>query len=136
MDNGEVIPGLNEQWTLGGAKLFEWIAGFAAFMIVAEVVFGGASGRVMPQLLVTWIVTTFGLAGLRRRFPDEERGMRNFCMTSLGIAPPGIPTPASIQPYWSGCRVRSLPPKCQMVEQELDKILDEAAEAGSEKVVQ
>lgn len=60
----------------------------------------------MPQLLIIMVTTTFSLAGIRKRFPDEERGVRNSVMSSLGIEPPGIPAPSGIQPYWSGAPLR------------------------------
>ena len=107
MDNGEVIPGLNEDWTLGGAKLAEWIAGFMMFIVAAELLFDNV-GRNMPQLMMIWIGTTFGMAAVRRVFPDEERGIRNACLTAVGVEPPGIPAPATIQPYWSGAPVREM----------------------------
>jgi hypothetical protein len=107
MDNGEVIPGLDEDWTLGGAKLAEWIAGFMMFIIASELLFDNI-GRNMPQLLIIWVSTTFGLAAVRRSFPDEERGIRNSAMTAMGLPPPGIPSPAQLQPYWSGAPLRVL----------------------------
>ncbi|RIL06145.1 MAG: hypothetical protein DCC75_11090 [Proteobacteria bacterium] len=107
MDNGEVIPGLNEDWTLGGAKLFEWIAGFTMLIVCSELLFDNV-GRHMPHLLIIWVTTTFSLAALRRTFPDEERGIRNFCLTTVGIEPPDIPAPASLQPYWSGAPKRAM----------------------------
>lgn len=107
MDNGEVIPGLNEDWTLGGAKLFEWIAGFMMFIIASELFFTNI-GRNMPYLMIIWVTSTFGLAGIRRAFPDEERGIRNYCMTAMGMPPPGIPAPSALQPYWSGAPMRQM----------------------------
>ena len=62
----------------------------------------------MPILVGIMIGTTSGLAGLRKAFPDEERGIRNLMMVSLGFAPPGIPKPAAIQPVWSGAPMREL----------------------------
>ena len=107
MDNGEVIPGLNEDWTLGGAKFHEWIAGLMMFLIASELFFDNI-GRNMPYLLMIWVGTTFALAGIRRCFPDEERGIRNYCMTAVGMPPPGIPAPSMLQPYWSGAPMRGL----------------------------
>lgn len=107
MDNGEVIPGLNEDWTLGGAKVFEWIAGFMMFIIASELFFTNL-GRNMPYLMIIWVSSTFGLAALRRVFPDEERGIRNFFMTAMGMQPPDIPAPAALQPYWSGGPLRAI----------------------------
>ena len=107
MDNGEEIPGLNEDWMFAGAKLFEWIAGFMALLITSEVFVSNAS-RSMPLLVMVMVGTTFGLASLRRGFPDEERGVRNLVMITLGFEPPGIPKPAQIQPLWSAAPVREL----------------------------
>ena len=121
MDNGEVIPGLNESWTLGGAKLNEWIAGFMMFIISSELFFNPV-GKHMPQLMATFIITTFSLAALRRSFPDEERGIRNSAMTAMGLPPPGIPAPAPIQPYWSGAPVRDLPPMCDYLRLGLERL--------------
>jgi hypothetical protein len=121
MDNGEVIPGLNEDWTLGGAKLFEWIAGFMMFIIASELIFANL-GRNMPYLMIIWVTSTFGLAALRRTFPDEERGIRNFCMTSMGMPPPGIPAPAIIQPYWSGAPKRGLHGECEYTRLGLEEV--------------
>ena len=121
MDNGEVIIGLNEPWTLGGAKLNEWIAGFTVFLIAAEVVFNPVTKH-MPHLMITWVMTTFGLAALRRSFPDEERGIRNFFCTAVGVAPIGIPAPAQLQPYWSGAPVKALNPECDYTRLELEKV--------------
>lgn len=123
MDNGEVIMGLNEEWTLGGAKLGEWIGGFMMFIIAQELFFGNI-GRNMPWLMLIWVTTTFGLAGLRRSFPDEERGIRNAAMTAAGFAPPGIPTPASLQPYWSGAPLRRLKKETILVQLGLEDIID------------
>jgi hypothetical protein len=131
VDNGEVIPGLNEEWTLGGAKLFEWIAGFMMFIIASELFFTN-TGRAMPQLMMIWMATTFGLAALRRTVPDEERGVRNKVMTALGIAPPGIPAPASLQPYWSGAPMRHMKKDSLFVELQLDVVLD-TTEDGKER---
>jgi len=107
-DNGNVIPGLNEDWTLLGAKLNEWIAGVTAFFI--SQVFFTKPATAMPLLLLIMLVTTVGLATLRKRFPDEEKGMRNYFCTLIGVPPPGIPLPSSMQPLWSGAPNRQLNP--------------------------
>ena len=109
MDDGYVIPGLNEDWTLGGAKLFEWIAGLCMSLCFSEV-FLTKMARQMPMLGAILLGTTFGLAALRRQFPDEERGVRNFCMVAMGICPPGLPAPSPLQPIWSGSPVRAMAP--------------------------
>lgn len=110
MDNGEEIQALNESWTLAGAKLGEWISGLVMCMVSSEA-FNVKGGTSAPFFGIVLLGTTLGLAAVRRRFPDEERGVRNFCMVGLGFAPPGIPTPATLQPQWSGAPVRELPEK-------------------------
>lgn len=125
MDNGEVIPGLNEEWTLGGAKLLEWTAGFSAFIISSEVIFAGQPmGKMMPWLMIIWTSTTFGLAALRRQFPDEEAGMRNWAMDIMGVKPPGIPAQASIQPLWSATPVHELSEHCWYNLLDLDQVFE------------
>lgn len=123
MDNGEVIPSLNEPWTMGGAKVSEWTSGFV-MLIVFQEIFLDSSSRNMPFLLAIWLITTFGMAALRRSFPDEERGLANMCLTAVGIDPPGIPTPSALQPLWSGCPVRALPEDCDYIFLELDKLFE------------
>lgn len=107
MDNGEVIPSLNEDWNLAGAKIMEWISGLIMALMCAEL-FQMKSARYSPMLMFILLATTLGLAALRRRFPDEERGVRNQLMVGMGLHPPGIPTPAPLQPYWSGTPVREM----------------------------
>ena len=107
MDNGEEIPGLNEDLSFAGAKMMEWVSGFVMFMVVSEL-FKLNPAHSMPVLLVAWLGTTLGLATVRKRFPDEERGVRNAAMVGLGFAPPGVPPPAAIQPHWSGQPCRRL----------------------------
>ena len=125
MDNGEEIPCLNESWTFAGAKLNEWIAGFVSMMIATEVIGSGAA-RSMPLLLSICVGTTFTMAMMRRHFVDEERGIRNFLMDALGFAPPGIPRPSSLQPYWSGGRLKEL-----KIDSWYEKLgLDEAVVSG------
>ena len=131
MDNGEVIPGLNEDWTLGGAKLSEWVGGFMMFIIASELFFTNV-GKSMPQLMAIFIGGTFGMAALRRMFPDEERGIRNAAMTAMGIPPPGIPAPAVLQPYWSGAPMREMDETTEFKALSLD-LLFETAEEGDSK---
>jgi hypothetical protein len=107
MDDGYVLPGLNEQWTLGGAKLMEWIAGFCTALIFSEIFLTNVA-RSMPMLGLVLVGTTFGMATLRKQYPDEERGIRNAAMVAMGMPPPGIPAPASIQPNWSGAPMRGV----------------------------
>lgn len=125
MDNGEVIPGLDEQWTLGGAKASEWMAGFVMLILAQEVLFAGSTARTMPLLMMIWIGSTYSLMLLRKRFPDEERGICNAGLVAIGVAPPGIPTPAELQPIWSACPMRELPPTCLFRTLGFDELLKE-----------
>lgn len=135
MDNGEVIAGLDEEWTLGGAKLMEWCAGFMMFIVCAELLFNNW-GQAMPQLMLIWIGTTFGMASVRRQFPDEERGVRNKVMVTLGVEPPGIPAPSTLQPFWSGCPTRKLNEKCEYMTLRLDRVFvwEDAEDHQEEKL--
>lgn len=123
MDNGQVIPGLNDDWSMLGAKLMEWVSGFIALICAQELLFKQSAGKAMPVLLLIWMGTTLGLAALRKRFPDEERGLANMCMVSLGFCPPGIPSPAALQPIWSGAPMRTLPEQTEYKYLDLDKVL-------------
>ncbi len=126
MDNGEVIPGLNQDWTLGGAKVSEWIGGAMMFIIASELFFTNI-GRNMPWLMLIWVSSTFGLAALRNGFPDEERGLRNAVMTSAGFSPPNTPTPAALQPYWSGAPVRALKSTSAFVQLGLEDVIGDGS---------
>ncbi len=117
-----VIPNLNEDWTLMGAKLNEWSCGLMSFLICSE--FFDKPARAAPVLIGIMVGVTLGLAMLRRRFPDEEKGMRNFAFSSIGIAPPGIPTPANMQPTWSGAPLRALDESKEFVTLKLQEMLD------------
>lgn len=121
MDNGENIPGLGDDWTFAGAKLFEWIAGFVMVIIVSEL-FLSRPSQAMPFLMMTWIGTTLSLAILRRQFPDEERGLRNFFLVKAGFPPPGIPTPADLQPNWSGLPMEDLSEESSFKKLSLDQL--------------
>lgn len=107
MDDGYVIPGLNENWTFAGAKPMEWASGLVAMILVNEF-FVSNMGRSMPLLLMVLVLVPIGLATLRKAYPDEERGLRNHLMSFLGVAPPDIPPPAQLQPTWSGLRLQQL----------------------------
>ena len=115
MDNGEVIPGLNDGWTFAGARLMEWASGFVMAVLVQEI-FLSNPARTMPVFLGVLIMTTLGMAGLRNSFPDEDRGVRDYFMVLMGMSPPGIPSPANIQPVWSGNRLVKLDDKKEFVE--------------------
>ena len=121
MDGGEVIPSLNEDWSFAGAKLFEWLAGLTTAFLVSNVMVKPAHD--MPLLVLIWIGTTLCLALTRKRFPDEERGVRNMCMASCGFPPPGIPAPARLQPIWSGCPIQNLKDSCLYMQLGLDDVL-------------
>ena len=130
MDSGEVIPGLNEDWTMAGAKLMEWMSGFIMLICAQELFFKGSPSKAMPILMLIWIGTTFGLAALRKQFPDEERGLANKVMAAVGMNPPGIPAPSVIQPVWSGCPLRELPEESEFRYLDLDKVF--APQEGEE----
>ncbi|MCI5066192.1 hypothetical protein MRY87_10745 [bacterium] len=129
MDNGEVIPGLDEGWTFAGARVTEWGSGFLVAILIQEM-FLSSPARTMPIFLGILIGTTFGLVRLRKAFPDEERGVANFFMVILGISPPGIPAPAAIQPVWSGVPVKKLEEKKEYHQLHLSELFDE--EEGDE----
>lgn len=133
MDNGEVIPGLNESWTLVGAKLSEWMAGFMALIIASEVFFPGKMAKSMPALMIVWIGTTFGLAAIRRMYPDEERGLRNHVLVAVGICPPGIPAPSALQPYWSGFPVKKMSANKKFKVVGLDFVFDQKGDSPDEE---
>jgi len=122
MDSGDVIPGLNEDWTFGGCKAMEWMAGLMMALMLGTGLEKPAN--YMPFLVLVWIGTTLGLAALRKRFPDEERGVRNLVMASCGFEPIGIPAPARLQPIWSGAPLRSLNENCLFQQLELDQVIN------------
>lgn len=130
MDDGQVIPGLNEGYTLAGAKIMEWVSGLMISMIAQELlqVNIATSG---PLMIVMALGGVFAMAGARKAFPDEERGLRNSCMVALGFAPPGIPTPAQFRPYWSGAPLRSQPKESYFAQLSLGEVLDSQAEADT-----
>ncbi len=121
MDSGFVIPGLNEEWTLLGAKLNEWICGVAAFLLAGVTIVPKISTS-MPLLLIVLFATAMGLGAARRSFPDETKGLRNFCFMLVGAHPPGIPAPSSMQPVWSGTPSAELSEKHEFVQLGLDQI--------------
>lgn len=119
-DDGEVLQGLDENWTFMGANAMEWACGLVVFLLIS--LFADSPARAMPFMLLGWILTTTTLAGLRRSFPDQERGVRNAVSTACGFPPPGIPAPSRLQPIWSGCPVRKVDEKSKFVELGLDKM--------------
>jgi hypothetical protein len=122
MDDGHVIPGLNEDWTFAGAKLMEWMAGVTAAFLCSMLFERPA--HFMPYLILVAIGSALLLASLRKKFPDQERGVRNLLMTACGFSPPGIPTPAKLQPRWSGGRISSPTSSCMYMQLGLDVVVD------------
>ena len=123
MDDGQVIPGLNENWTFAGAKPMEWVSGLVAAIIFQEL-FISNLGRSMPLVLMVLVSVPIGLATLRKLYPDEERGLRNHLMSILGMSPPDIPKPCLLQPVWSGLPMREMKTSCEFIDLGLDLILD------------
>jgi hypothetical protein len=121
MDDGHVIPALNEEWSFAGAKMMEWIAGVVTAFLCSTAVEKPAHW--MPFLVLIMIGATLSLATLRKRFPDEERGVANLFMTALGFSPPGIPAPSKIQPIWSGGRIHTLKEKSMYLQLGLDEVV-------------
>ena len=120
MDSGDVIPGLNEDWTFAGAKPFEWLAGFMTSFLVANMV--DKPAQWMPVLVALWIGMTLCLALLRKKFPDEERGVRNLCCVVMGFQPPGIPAPSKLQPLWSGAPIKAVREDCLYAQLGLEEL--------------
>jgi hypothetical protein len=126
MDDGHVIPALNEDWSFAGAKLMEWMAGITTAFLASTAVEKPAVW--MPFLVLVMIGTTLSLATLRKRFPDEERGVMNILMTTCGFAPPGIPVPSKLQPRWSGGRITTLDKDSMFMQLELHQTIQMAQE--------
>lgn len=122
MDNGEVIPGLNEDWTFAGATIFEWMSGFVALVLASS--FFNKPAQYGPLLIGIMITTTLTLATNRRRYPDDVRGLRNAVMSSIGFEPPDIPAPAALQPYWSGAPLKGLADDTDYIQLGLDKVFE------------
>jgi hypothetical protein len=96
--------------------------------LISQELFLGNAARSMPLIIAIVLITTFFLAGLRRKFPDEERGLCNIVMLSVGVPPPGIPIPAALQPYWSGAPVRSFEPQSHFETLGLHALFEEEEE--------
>ncbi len=131
MDDGQEIPGLNEGYTFMGAKVLEWVAGFTMFVISGDLVhtfFGIRPTQVTPILLMILFGTTICISTIRRKFPDEERGMLNAFADFMGWVPPGLPPQSSVQPYWSGAPIRNIPKKTYFRDLALDEVFYEAEE--------
>ena len=119
-DGGEVLQGLEEEWTFMGANLMEWASGMMVFLIIGSV--SSSTVRAMPFMIVGFISTAMTLASLRKIYPDEHRGVRNMLTSSLGFPPMDIPLPASLQPVWSSSPIRELPEKCAFVKLGLEEV--------------
>jgi hypothetical protein len=119
-DNGEVLPGLNEQWTFMGANAMEWCVGLVVFVMIGS--FARTPASAMPFMLGGWVLTTTTLATIRNMFPDQERGVRNAVMTACGFVPPGIPAPSALQPVWSGAPVKELKKEIKFVKLGLNNL--------------
>ncbi len=119
-DNGEVLQGLDENWSFMGGNAMEWACGLVVFLLIS--LFADSPARAMPFMLLGWVMTTTTLATLRRSFPDQERGVKNAVSTACGFPPPGIPAPASLMPYWSGAHTREISSKTRFVELGLDQM--------------
>lgn len=131
MDSGDVIPCLNEDWTFAGCKLMEWMAGLMMALLASTAVDKPANA--MPFLVLIMIGSTLVIATLRKRFPDEERGVRNLAMVSLGFEPVGIPAPSKLQPVWSGAPVRQLSEKSLFRQLELHTVINKGRELGEQQ---
>lgn len=133
-DNGEVIPGLNEDWTFAGAKMMEWVSGLVMMMLVSEILLKGNIGKEMPLLLMVWIGTTLTMATLRKNYPDEERGLANAALSQCGFHPPGIPAPAALQPVWSGAPIRGLDKNTAFLKLGFDELFPEEEEVPEDNL--
>ena len=131
-DDGEVLQGLDENWTFMGGNAMEWACGLVVFLLIS--LFADSPARAMPFMLVGWILTTTTLAALRRSFPDEERGVRNAVATACGFPPPGIPMPSVLQPVWSGAPVKDLEKYKRLRELGLDKMFPSFERQNEEAV--
>ena len=113
-DDGEVLQGLDEDWTFMGANAMEWACGLVVFVLIS--LFADSPARAMPFMLLGWVLTTTTLAAMRRSFPDQERGVRNAVCVACGFPPPGIPAPSVMQPLWSGSPSRELQQNTKFVQ--------------------
>lgn len=106
-DSGEVLQGLDEDWTFLGANAMEWSSGLIVFLMIS--LFASSPARAMPFMLAGWILTTVNLAILRNSFPDQQKGVRNALTTACGVVPLDIPAPSKLQPLWSASPLREIP---------------------------
>ena len=119
-DDGEVLQGLDENWTFMGGNVMEWGCGLVVFLLIS--LFADSPARAMPFMLLGWVLTTVTLASLRKSFPDEERGVRNAIAVACGFPPPGIPAPSKLQPLWSGAPSREPKNNSRFVQLGLDRM--------------
>lgn len=119
-DDGEVLQGLDEDWTFMGANAMEWACGLVVFVMIS--LFADSPARAMPFMLLGWVLTTTTLAAMRRSFPDQERGVRNAVCVACGFPPPGIPAPSTMQPVWSGSPLRDLSPNTKFAQLGLEQM--------------
>jgi hypothetical protein len=98
------------------------MAGFMTSFLAANMV--DKPAQWMPILVMIWIGTTLGFALLRKKFPDEERGVRNIAMVTCGFEPPGIPAPSKLQPLWSGAPIKAVKDDCLYAQLGLDELRD------------
>ena len=122
MDNGDVLPDLDKPVTFLGATVIEWGIGFAMFIIVSAFAPDKQVGRMLPFMLIGSIMTTYTVASLRKIFPDQEKGMRNYFSALIGIPPIGIPAPAVLQPIWSATLVKELPKNTEFMQIGLQRL--------------
>lgn len=126
MDDGQVIPRLNEDWTFFGAKPMEWASGLIFAMLFVELFLPKNNwGRYMPLIIIVLVGFPITLARLRQIYPDQERGLRNHVMSILGFTPVDIPPPAKLQPVWSGAPYQELEDvkkDCKYLQLQLDKV--------------
>jgi hypothetical protein len=122
MDNGEEIQGLGDGWTFLGAKISEWCAGIAMFLIVGEVFFKGRMNLGIPFMVLAGVGTALSLVRLRKQFPDEEKGVINHFCVMFGFCPPGLPTPAEFRQHWSGIPAGQLSEQSEFVKLGLHEV--------------
>jgi hypothetical protein len=113
-DDGEVLQGLDENWSFMGANAMEWGCALAVFMLIS--LFADSVARAMPFMLLGGIITAVTLASMRKSFPDQERGVRNAVSTFFGFPPPGIPAPSKLQPLWSSAPLREIPKNSRFIQ--------------------
>lgn len=119
-DSGEVLQGLEEEWTFMGANMMELICGAVVFLMIGTL--AGSVVRAMPFMIAGFLATSLTLASLRRMFPDEHRGVRNMLTSACGIPPLDIPPPARLQPVWSASPMREVPSDTAFVKLGLDQV--------------